>query len=74
VFALMVVLAVAGLLLLVSAPFLARLLTRGHDPVGMTRILLAVAVVLLVAALLVRPHNEATAVFKPPPDAPEDAR
>jgi hypothetical protein len=73
-FAVMVVLAVAGLALLVSAPFLARLLTRGRDSVGLTRILLAVAVVLLLAALLLRPHNDETAAFKPPPDAPADAR
>lgn len=64
-------LAVAGLALLLGAPLLARLGFRHADPVALTRLLQAVAVVLLVGALLVRPHNPETAAFPPPPDAVE---
>jgi hypothetical protein len=61
---------VLGLALLVGAPLIARLATgRGRDPVGLTRILQAAGVVLLIGALLLRPSTLETAV-PPPPDAP----
>src|SRR5690606_16690836 len=56
-------LAVVGLALLFGAPLLARLVLRRADTVALTRILQAVAVVLLLGALLVRPHNPETAAF-----------
>ena len=69
-FALMLVLAVGGIALFIAAPFLARLLVRGADPVGTTRIIQVVAVVLLIGALFLRPQNDETAAFPPPPDSP----
>lgn len=67
--ALMIGLAAFGVILLVTAPFLARLIVgREGDPIGMTRILQGVAVVLLLGALLFRPYQEETAAFPPPPD------
>ena len=71
---LMLLLAGVGLALLFTAPALARLAV-GHagDPVGLRRILQVVAVGLLLAALLVRPHSDKTAVFPPPPDAVDSA-
>jgi hypothetical protein len=76
VYGLMIVLVVAGLALLVGAPFIARLVVGGRgDRVGLTRIIQVVAVVLLVAALFLRPHSDETAAFPPPPDTPaRDAR
>lgn len=68
-FGVMIALAVVGFFLLFTAPLLARLVKgRAGDPVGLTRVIQLVAVVLLLVALLVRPHSEETAVFKPPPD------
>lgn len=62
-----------GLLLLLAAPLLGRLVAgREGDPTGATRILQGVAVVLLIAALLFRPHEDDTAAFPPPPDAAAD--
>lgn len=72
-FALMVLLAGAGIFLVFGAPLVARVFLRGRDPVGLTRVLQLVGIALLVVALLVRPHNNETAVFKPPPDAPADS-
>jgi hypothetical protein len=70
VFALMLVLALAGIALFIAAPVVARLLVRGADPVGATRIIQVVAVVLLIGALFLRPHSDETAAFPPPPDTP----
>jgi hypothetical protein len=69
---LMIVLGMAGVVLLLAAPFLARFVSgRRGDPTGLTRILQIVAVALLVGALLVRPYHRETAAVPPPPDAPE---
>jgi hypothetical protein len=43
---------------------------REGDRVGLTRIIQVVAVVLLIAALFLRPHSDETAAFPPPPDTP----
>lgn len=65
----MIGLAALGVILLVVAPFLARLIVgREGDPIGITRILQGVGVILLLGALLFRPHQEETAAFPPPPD------
>lgn len=69
--ALMIGLAGLGVVLLLAAPLLARLIVgRQGDPAGATRIFQGVGVVLLVAALIFRPHQDETAAFPPPPDAP----
>ncbi len=66
----MVVLTVAGVALLVSAPFIGRVARgRGKDAVALTRILQLVAIALLVVALLARPSNPETTAVPPPPDA-----
>lgn len=66
----MVVLAVAGIALLLSAPLIARVAVgRGNDPIALTRILQAAAVVLIIAALLLRPSNPETSAVPGPPDA-----
>lgn len=69
---LMIVLLVLGLALLFAAPWLARTVVRRGDPVGLTRIIQAVAVVLLVVALLVAPRSPETSAFPPPPDRPPE--
>jgi hypothetical protein len=58
-----------GLLLLFTAPLLARLAvgTKG-DPVGLKRIIWVVAAALLLIAIVIRPHNDETAAFPPSPD------
>lgn len=62
-----------GIVLLIAAPFMARLVVgRDGDPAGTTRIFQGLAVILLIAALLVRPHQDETAAFPPPPDAPSN--
>jgi len=67
----MIVLAATGVALLATAPFLARFLSRGSpDPVGLTRILQGLAIVLLLGALLVRPFNPTTAAIPPSPNRP----
>ena len=72
-FGLMIVLVAAGIALLVGAPVIARLVVgRDGDRVGLTRIIQVVAVVLLVAALFLRPHSDETAAFPPPPDLPPE--
>ena len=71
-FVLMTVLTVAGLALLLTAPWIARVVNRrGQDSVGLTRILQVIAVVLLIGALFARPRNLATTAVPPPPDSPE---
>ena len=67
---LMLVLVGAGIALFIGAPAIARLLVRGGDPVGTTRVIQVVAVVLMVSALFLRPHSDETAAFPPPPDTP----
>ena len=68
---LMISLGVGGVALLLAAPFLAKLIVgREADPTGLTRVIQGVAVILLVVALVFRPHQEETAAFPPPPDAP----
>ena len=68
---LMLGLGALGVALLLAAPYMARLIVgRGGDPAGTTRIFQLLAVILLVAALLFRPHQDETAAFPPPPDAP----
>ena len=70
---LMIVTGIAGIALLLAAPVLAKLVVgREGDPMGITRILQVLAVVLLLLALLFRPHQDETAAFPPPPDAPAD--
>ncbi|MQA89467.1 MAG: hypothetical protein GEU90_04420 [Gemmatimonas sp.] len=65
----MLVLTVVGVALLAGAPLLARYILRpDQDPVGMTRMLQALAVVLLIGALLIRPRNLETTAVPPPPD------
>jgi hypothetical protein len=68
---LMIALALGGIALLLAAPFLAKLIVgREGDPTGLRRIIQGVAVGLLVVALIFRPHQDETAAFPPPPDAP----
>jgi hypothetical protein len=66
----MIALTALGVALLVGAPLVARLAKgRGSDHVGLTRILQAAGVVLLIGALLLRPRNLETTAVPPPPDA-----
>ena len=70
-FGLMLVLVGAGIALFIAAPLVARMIVgRAGDPVGTTRVIQVVAVVLLIGALFLRPHNDETAAFPPPPDTP----
>ena len=70
---LMIGLGVVGILLLLTAGRLAKLIVgKDADPMGLTRILQGLAVVLLIVALVFRPHQNETAAFPPPPDAVED--
>ena len=68
---LMIGLAILGIGLLLTAPLIARaVLGREGDPTGLTRLIQGFAVVLLIIALVFRPHRSETAAFPPPPDAP----
>ena len=61
-----------GLLLLLGAPLLARLVVGAEgDPVGLKRIFWVIAAALLLLALLARPHNDQTSAFPPSPDQRE---
>ena len=72
-FMLMVGLVVLGVVLLVGGRWIARAVVgRDGDPVGLTRILWVLGALLLVAALIVRPHSDETAAFPPPPDVMEE--
>ena len=63
-----------GLLLLLGAPLVARLVVGAEgDPVGLKRILWVIAAALLLLALLARPHSDQTAAFPPSPDQREPA-
>ena len=66
---LMLVLGGLGLLLLFTAPLLARLAVGAKgDPVGLKRIIWVVAAALLLIAVVIRPHSDETAAFPPSPD------
>jgi len=68
----MIILSVAGIALLLAAPFLARLiLGRRRDPVALVRMIQVIGAALLVAALFSRPYNRETSAVPPPPDAPD---
>lgn len=67
---LMFALLALGLALLFGAPWVARLFTRGRDPVALTRILQAAALVIIVLALLIGPQSPENTAFPPPPDGP----
>ena len=58
----------AGIVLFFAAPMIGRAVVRGGDPTGLARIIQVVAVVLMVVALLFRPHSTETAAFPPSPD------
>jgi uncharacterized membrane protein YtjA (UPF0391 family) len=74
VFGLMIGMIAAGLLLFLAAPLIARAVVgSAGDPVGITRILQVIGVLLMVVALVFRPHSPDTAAFPPPPDAPRQA-
>jgi hypothetical protein len=65
----MLLLGGVGIVLLFAAPALARLAVGSTgDPVGLKRIFWVVAAILIVAAVIVRPHNDETAAFPPGPD------
>lgn len=67
---LMLLLVVIGLGLLVGSPWLAPRVLRGEgDRTGLVRVLQAVGIVLLLLALLVRPHTPGVSAFPTPPDA-----
>jgi len=66
----MIALALAGIVLIVIAPFGVRLAVgRKGDPTVWIRIVQLVGFVLLVGALIARPYNPDTAAVPPPPDA-----
>lgn len=67
---LMLTLLVLGVGLLLGAPRLARIARRGQDPGGLTRIIQAVAVVILVIALLTMPRSPESTAFPPPAEGP----
>ena len=67
----MIVMALAGIGLFVSAPLVGRLLMgRKGDPVALVRIIQLLGIVLFVTALLIRPYNRETTAVPPPPDTP----
>lgn len=73
--ALMLLLGGLGLLLLFTAPLIARVVVGGQgDPIGLKRILWVVAAVLLFLAVLLRPHDTQTAAFPPSPDQLDSLR
>lgn len=72
-FILMVGLVGLGLGLLIGGRLIARAVVgRDGDPMGLTRILWVLGALLLIAALIVRPHSDETAAFPPPPDVMEE--
>lgn len=70
----MVSLLALGLLLLFASPWLARLIARGGDAGGLTRILQAVALIILVVALLTMPRSPESTAFPAPEQGPPGAR
>ena len=74
-FGVMLALVGLGIVLFLAAPLIGRLIVgREGDPVGITRVVQVIAVVLMVGALLIRPHSDETAAFPPPPDMVDSAR
>ena len=64
----------AGILLFLAAPMIARAIVgREADPVGATRIIQVVAVILMISALLIRPYSDETSAFPPAPDLRGDS-
>lgn len=60
-----------GLLLFFGGPWIAQWIRRETpDPLGIGRVLQLAGMLLLVAAVLFRPHDPATVAFPPPPDHP----
>lgn len=70
---LMIGLIVLGLVLLFAAPWLARLVIRDRDPVALTRMIQAVAIIVLVVALLISPRSPESTAFPPPVEGPPGA-
>ena len=71
---LMIVLALAGIGLFLTAPLIARVaLGRDRDAVALVRMIQFVGAALLIFALFLRPYNRDTTAVPPPPDVP-DAR
>jgi len=67
---LMLLLAVLGLALLLGSPWVVPRVTPGEgDRTGMVRLLQAAGIVLLLLALLARPHTPGVSAFPTPPDA-----
>jgi hypothetical protein len=65
----MIVLAVAGVGLLLAAPVIAQLIVgRDRDSLGARRILQIIAGVLLIGALFARPYNPDTSAVPPSPN------
>ena len=65
----MLLLGGVGIVLLFAAPVLARLAVgSAGDPVGLKRIFWVVAAILILGAVIVRPHDDETAAFPPGPD------
>lgn len=62
-----------GLLLLFTAPWIARLVIRDRDSVALTRIIQAAALIILVIALLLWPRSPESTAFPPPPEGPPGA-
>ena len=63
----MITFGVLGLLLFCGGPLLARwMLKDSPDPVGLGRLLQLLGVLMIVIAVVSRPHNPATAAFPPP--------
>ena len=70
---LMLILIAAGIALFLAAPVIGRLVAGGGDPVAVTRIVQVLAVLLMLVALVFRPHRDDTAAFPPPPDLVADS-
>lgn len=67
-----VAMVVLGLLLLFTAPALARMVSRdGADPGGLTRVLQGAALLLVIGGFLVWPRSPDATAFPPPPDGTE---
>lgn len=67
---LMIGLILLGLVLLFAAPWLARAMTRGRDPVALTRVIQAAGIIVLVVALLISPRSPESTAFPPPVEGP----